>query len=78
MREGAGSQAWNCSDGGRVGGQPYKDPPHSANFGLGLAEKLKAVGIDYKFYYPGSLGINKYPDLFGFLAEKLKGPVAKQ
>jgi len=58
-------------------GQPYKDPPHSANFGLGLAGKLKALGTDYKFYYPGSLGINQYPDLFGFLVEQLKGPVAK-
>jgi acetyl esterase/lipase len=58
-------------------GQPYKDPPHSANFGFGLAEKLKAVGVDHTLYFPGSLGPNKFPDLFGFLQERLKGPAAK-
>lgn len=32
-------------------GQPYKDPPHSANFGAGIAEKLKAVGIEHEINY---------------------------
>ncbi len=58
-------------------GQPFKDPPHSANFGAGLAEKLKTLGVDYKFYYPGSMGPNQFPDLFGFLQEKLKTPLPK-
>lgn len=52
-------------------GQPYKDPPHSANFGVGLEEKLKAVGIDYELNYTGAKGV-KHPDIFGFLLEKLK------
>ena len=57
-------------------GQPAKDPPHSANFGLGLAEKLKSIGIQYELNYPGAPGV-KHPDIFGFIAEELKGPVGK-
>lgn len=56
-------------------GQPYKDPPHSANFGGGLAAKLKSEGVEFEFNYPGVTGI-KHPDIFGFLLEKLK-PAAK-
>ncbi|OAI56562.1 lipase [Verrucomicrobiaceae bacterium SCGC AG-212-N21] len=52
-------------------GQPHKDPPHSANFGTGLAEKLKSTGIEYELNYPGASGL-KYPDLFSFFVEKLK------
>jgi len=52
-------------------GQPYKDPPHSANFGAGLVEKLKAVGIEYEFNYTGAKDV-KHPDIFGFLLEKLQ------
>ncbi len=53
-------------------GQPYKDPPHSANFGAGLAEKLKAVGIEHEINYNNDYAKMKYPDLFSFLREKLK------
>lgn len=52
-------------------GQPYKDPPHSANFGAGLAEKLRSVGLEYELNHPGAPGV-KHPDLFSFLKEKLK------
>jgi len=51
-------------------GEPWKDPPHSANFGAGLVEKLKQVGIEYEFNYPGATGV-KHPDIFGFLLEHL-------
>jgi hypothetical protein len=34
-------------------GQPHKDPPHSANFGAGLAEKLKTLGVPCELNYPG-------------------------
>lgn len=51
-------------------GQPFKDPPHSANFGAGIVPKLKQVGIDYEFYYTGATGL-KHPDLFSFLTDKL-------
>ncbi len=54
-------------------GQPYKDPPHSANHGAGLVEKLKAAGIEYEFNYPGAPGV-KHPNLFDFLREKLLAP----
>jgi acetyl esterase/lipase len=53
-------------------GRPYKDPPHSANFGAGLAEKLKAQGVPFEFNYIGATGI-KHPDIFGFLLEHLRG-----
>jgi acetyl esterase/lipase len=52
-------------------GQPYKDPPHSANFGAGIAEKLKAVGIEHEINYNNDYAKMRYPDLFGFLREKL-------
>jgi acetyl esterase/lipase len=51
-------------------GQPYKDPPHSANFGAGLVEKLKALGVEYEFNHTGAKDV-KHPDIFGFLMEKL-------
>lgn len=57
-------------------GQPHKDPPHSANFGAGLVEKLKSVGVEYEFNYPGAPGI-KYPNIFDFLIAKLKAPQTK-
>lgn len=52
-------------------GQPAKDPPHSANFGLGLEPKLKEAGITYEFNYTGVIGV-KHPDIFGFILEYLK------
>ncbi|MEP6669501.1 MAG: alpha/beta hydrolase [Chthoniobacter sp.] len=52
-------------------GEPWKDPPHSANFGAGLVEKLKKVGVEYEFNYTGATGV-KHPDIFGFLLEKLQ------
>jgi hypothetical protein len=57
-------------------GQPYKDPPHSANFGAGLVEKLKSTGVEYEFNYPGATGI-KHPNIFDFLIEKLTTPQVK-
>ncbi|HNX34954.1 MAG TPA: alpha/beta hydrolase [Kiritimatiellia bacterium] len=52
-------------------GQPYKDPPHSGNFGAGIAEKLKAVGIEHEINYNNDYAKMKYPNLFSFLQEKL-------
>ncbi|MES2738633.1 MAG: alpha/beta hydrolase [Verrucomicrobiota bacterium] len=56
-------------------GKEAKDPPHSANFGVGLEEKLKKVGIPYELNYTGGPQV-KHPDIFGFLLEHLKGPKA--
>ena len=52
-------------------GHHYKDPPHSGNYGAGIAGKLKAVGIEYEINYNNDYEHMKYPDLFGFLKEKL-------
>jgi acetyl esterase/lipase len=53
-------------------GQPYKDPPHSGNYGAGLAEKFKATGIEHEINYNNDYGHMRWPDLFGFIVEKLK------
>ena len=53
-------------------GQPAKDPTHSVSFGAGLAEKLKAVGVEHEINYNNDYAHMKWPDLFGFIAEKLK------
>ena len=52
-------------------GQPYKDPPHCGNFGVGIAEKLKAVGIEHEINYNNDYAHMRWPDLFGFIKEKL-------
>ena len=56
-------------------GKEAKDPPHSANFGLGLAEKLRTLGVKFEFNYPGSKEV-RHPDIFSFITEELKGPAA--
>lgn len=53
-------------------GKDYRDPPHSANWGAGLAEKLKAMGIEHEINYNNDYEHMKYPDLFAFLLAKLK------
>jgi len=53
-------------------GQPYKDPPYSANIGAGIAEKLKAIGIEHEINDKNDYAHMKYPDLFGFQLAKLK------
>ena len=58
-------------------GQPYKDPPHSANWGAGLAEKLKAVGIEHEINYNNDYAYMKHPNLFSFLLAKLKAAPGK-
>lgn len=52
-------------------GKPFKDPPHSANFGAGLAAKLKEVGVEYELNVHGAPQV-KHPDIFGFLVDHLK------
>ena len=58
-------------------GQPYKDPPHSANFGAGLAEKLRALGVEHEINYNNDYAKMKYPDLFSFLLAKLQAAPVK-
>lgn len=52
-------------------GQETKDPTHSANFGLGLQEKCKSVGVDCVLSYPGAEGI-EFPLTHEYLIAKLK------
>jgi acetyl esterase/lipase len=52
-------------------GEAPKDPVHSANFGAGLAEKLKTAGVVFEFNHRGANV--KHPDIFGFVLEHLKG-----
>ncbi len=54
-------------------GQPAKDPPHSASFGAGLVEKLKAEGMTYEFNYTGAKDV-KQPDLLSYLKDQLLKP----
>ena len=53
-------------------GRPYKDPPHSANYGAGIAEKLRAEKIEHEINYNNDYARMRWPDLFGFIVEKLK------
>jgi len=54
-------------------GQEQKDPTHSANFGVGLQEKLRSAGVECHLVYPGAPDV-KYPTVQGFLIAKLKQP----
>lgn len=53
-------------------GKPYKDPPHSGNFGAGISEKLKATGIEHEINFNNDYAHMRWPDLFSFIQEKLK------
>ena len=53
-------------------GKPYKDPPHSGNFGAGIAPRLKEVGIEHEINFNNDYAHMRWPDLFGFIKEKLK------
>jgi acetyl esterase/lipase len=59
-----------------VMGQEWKDPPHSANFGGGLVEKMKKVGAPYEFYYQGANN-GQFPNLLKFITDHLQQPEAK-
>ena len=54
-------------------GQDQKDPTHSANFGVGLQEKLRSVGVDCQLNYPGAPDV-KYPTPQEYLIANLKQP----
>lgn len=52
-------------------GKETKDPTHSANFGLGLQEKLKSVGVECELNYNGATDI-KHKNTVEFIIDKLK------
>jgi len=53
-----------------VMGQAAQDPPHSANFGAGLVEKLKQINAPHIFNYKGATEV-QHPDLFSFIITQL-------
>ncbi len=55
-----------------VAGEKQKDPTHSAVYGVKLAERLKAVGVECIVAYPGGPK-SKYAGINAFLIAKLKG-----
>jgi acetyl esterase/lipase len=57
-------------------GQEQKDPTHTANFGVKLAEKLRSVGVECELVYPGAPDV-KHPNVQSYLIEKLKAPSTK-
>jgi acetyl esterase/lipase len=52
-------------------GKSQDNPAHTANFGVGLAVKLKSLGIEHELNYPGATGVN-HPDVRRYLIAKLK------
>ncbi len=52
-------------------GRPQESPAHSANFGVGLAERLRSAGIEHELVYPGADQV-RHPDVRAFLIHKLK------
>jgi acetyl esterase/lipase len=54
-------------------GQPEADPTHSAMYGVQLAVKLKAAGVEAVVSYPGHMD-EKYGSITQFLIDKLNAP----
>lgn len=52
-------------------GQEQKDPTHTANYGVKLQEKCKAIGVECELVYPGAPGV-KHPKVEDYLITKLK------
>jgi acetyl esterase/lipase len=52
-------------------GKPMRDVAHTANFGVPLQEKMRALGIECYLMYPGA-PVLKYPDPVAFLIGQLK------
>ena len=54
-----------------VAGEEQRDPTHSAVYGIMLAERLKAVGVEVVVVYAGS-ATPEHPSINAFLIAKLK------
>lgn len=52
-------------------GEEQKDPTHTANYGVKLLEKCKAIGVECELVYPGAPDV-KHPKVDDYLIEKLK------
>jgi acetyl esterase/lipase len=56
-------------------GQDQKDPTHTANFGVKLQEKLRAIGVPCELVYPDAPSVT-HPQVHDYLIETLKAPAA--
>mgnify|MGYP006291193965 CR=1 FL=1 len=56
-------------------GQDQKDPTHTANFGVKLAEHCATKGVQAEVFYPGAAEV-KHASPTAFLIAKLR-PAAK-
>ena len=54
-------------------GEDQESPAHSANFGVGLAARLKQVGVEYELVYPGADNV-RYPLIHQYVIAKLREP----
>lgn len=52
-------------------GKDQKDPTHTANFGVKLQERLRAVGVPCELVYPGAPGV-RHPQNHDYLIAELK------
>ena len=51
-------------------GEAEKDPTHTANFGVKLAERLAAAGVEHELVYPGAPGV-VHPGVLEYLLDIL-------
>ncbi len=56
-------------------GQEQADPTHTANYGVKLQEKCKALGVDCELVWPGAPGV-KHANADAYLIERLKAPAS--
>ena len=54
-------------------GQEEKDPTHTANFGVKLAERLEAAGVPCELVYPGAPDVT-HPTVTDYLLDVLTSP----
>ena len=53
-------------------GQPQESTAHSANFGVGLQQQCRKLGVECELVYPGEPEV-KHADATAYLIERLKG-----
>ena len=54
-------------------GQEQRDPTHTANYGVKLQEKLKALNVECELVYPGAPNV-RHPQIPDYLIDRLKAP----
>lgn len=57
-------------------GEPQKDPTHTANYGVKLQEKLRALGVECEFVHAGAPSAT-HPSSLRYMLDKLKAPSSR-